>query len=183
MATLSANRIPVSAGPAYGLAWNPDGIRIAMTGYKDVHVWDSTTSDSGTTLSDGHGSFIWGVSWSPDGRFLASAGENGRVVIWDMDATESVATLITGWAFSVSWSPDGQTLAIGTSDGSIQFWETDTYTQQAVFTGSPSLLLSLDWSPDGTQIAGGQWDGNIRIWMLLLAMQSMYYGKVVVGRM
>src|SRR5207253_8534761 len=52
------------------------------------------------------------VSFSPDGKWLASSGFDSDVSIWDLN-TGKLAKKIPGTALKVAFSPDGKWLAIG----------------------------------------------------------------------
>jgi WD40 repeat protein len=72
----------VSAVGVVGVAWSPDGKRIAA-GDADgmVYVWDATTGKLLVTYS-GHNDVVWDVEWSPDGREIASASQDGTAQVW-----------------------------------------------------------------------------------------------------
>jgi len=64
------------------------------------------------------------VVYSPDGTWLASAGNDGTVRLWDSMTGESTAVL-TGHADRVNAlavSPDGDWLATVVPGGEIQVW-------------------------------------------------------------
>ncbi len=69
------------------------------------------------------------VSFTPDGHTLATAGADGRVILWD--TTDPAAprqldvplTGHTGGAYAVSFTPDGHTLATAGADGRVILWD------------------------------------------------------------
>src|SRR5690606_32617204 len=65
-----------------GLAWSPDGLRLASIGLNGRgDVWDM--EDGREVLTFRHGNVGESVAWSPDGGYLASAGRGGAVRVWD----------------------------------------------------------------------------------------------------
>lgn len=146
-------------GPIYSLTYSPEGDKLAAAGYKLVKIWDASALHELGSL-EGHASFVWGVDWSPDGQYLASASQDGTVQLWDANTFENIGELRTGWAFSVDWSPDSLFLAAGTQAGPVQIWEMENMAQVQEFAGT-SPVISLAWKPDGELIAQGLLDGKI----------------------
>lgn len=70
------------AGEVYGIAYAPDGSRIATAGRDALRLWEA---DSGEEIIElrGHRSFVWSASFSPDGARLVSGSGDGTVRIWD----------------------------------------------------------------------------------------------------
>ena len=74
---------------ANSLAWSPDSKRIASaSGYypsgttdNTVQVWDATTGDH-PYIYNGHSGPVTGVTWSPDGKYLASSSADKTVQVW-----------------------------------------------------------------------------------------------------
>ncbi len=151
-------------GPVYGLSVSPDARFLATADYDTIHIWDLASLEE-TRALEGHGSFVWGLAWSPDGSEIASASQDGTVALWNAADGSRKTVLNTGWAFSVSWSPDGKLLAVGGYGGSVQLWDpvsgTRTYSWNS---GSRSPVICCGWSPDGRRLAAGKLNGLIEIW-------------------
>ena len=66
-----------------GVAFSPDGTKIANGGVKTVDVWDA---ESGRRISKlkGHTERVATVAFSPDSRKIASGGEDMTVRVWDV---------------------------------------------------------------------------------------------------
>jgi WD40 repeat protein len=73
----------------------------------------------------GHQDWVYSVSFSPDGKFLASGSWDETVKVWEVGSWREVATLRghQDWVYSVSFSPDGKFLASGSRDKTVKVWE------------------------------------------------------------
>jgi len=67
-----------------------------------------------------HQQTVHSVTWSPDGKMLASGASDARVLIWDLNGTVQARKEQAGMVRSVAWSPDGQQLAVGAAN-EVQF--------------------------------------------------------------
>ncbi|MEM7066531.1 MAG: TIR domain-containing protein [Cyanobacteria bacterium P01_B01_bin.77] len=114
----------------------------------------------------GHSKTVWDVSFSPDGKTIASASSDGTIKLWNL-AGENLKTLEdhSSYVNSVSFSPDGQTLASASGDGTIKLW---TLQGEELMTleGHNNSVNSVSFSPDGQTLASASSDGTIKLWTL-----------------
>jgi WD40 repeat protein len=79
-------------------------------------------------LLAGHKNTIRTLAWSPDGRLLASAGDDARILLWD-PATGACTAELEGHRRTVralAFGPDGATLLSGADDGAVLLWDVES---------------------------------------------------------
>jgi len=114
----------------------------------------------------GHTNYVNYVTFSPDGRTLASGSSDNSVKLWDVANGKLLRTLTgpTSRVWSAAFSPDGRTLASASFDHTIMLWDTANNQLLRTLTIDHGAVFSAAFSPDGRTLASGSGDWIIRLW-------------------
>ncbi|KAG0274928.1 hypothetical protein BGZ96_004013 [Linnemannia gamsii] len=114
----------------------------------------------------GHTGNVKSVVFSPCGKQIASAGDDGTVRLWDSETRESLFVLKghTKPILSVKYSPDGRQLISGSEDQTVRVWNTQSGELDHVLRPSLGYVLCLAYSPDGRWVASGHKKGVLQLW-------------------
>ncbi len=160
------------AQPPYIYTLTQDKVAIGVNNGL-IEIWDTV---SGTMLSapNAHAdlegnNFITALSFSPDGKLLASGSNDATVNLWRTDTGKEVTKLTnhhSSWITTLAFSPDGKFLASGSKDTTVQLWQIPTGTGETLttFTAHIGDIATLAFSPDSNTLATGSLDGTVRFW-------------------
>ncbi|KAF3886718.1 MULTISPECIES: WD40 repeat domain-containing protein [Nostocales] len=115
---------------------------------------------------EGHSAIVYSVSFSPDGKIIASTSGDRTVKLWSKNG-QLLRTLKGhgGDVYSVSFSPDGQLLASASADNTIKLWSLDGK-QLKTLRGHSGNVYSVSFSPDGRLLASASGDNTVKLWSL-----------------
>ncbi|WP_043999549.1 nSTAND1 domain-containing NTPase, partial [Microcystis aeruginosa] len=90
----------------------------------------------------GHNDGVWSVSFSSDGKTLATGSEDKTIKLWNVETGQEIRTLKGHDWFvnSVSFSPDGKTLVSGSGDNTIKLWNVETGQEIRTLKGHDSAV-------------------------------------------
>lgn len=129
-----------------------------------------------TSTIEGHADAVIAVSFSPDGRYLASGSGDTTVRFWDI-YTETPQFTCKGhrhWILCIAWSSDGKKLASGCKNSQICVWDPSTGNQIGkMLSGHKQWITWLAWKPlhldpECRFLASASKDATVRIWDTLM---------------
>jgi WD40 repeat protein len=148
-------------------------LQLVLTSCGDSQVTSSSITPTpphvsipiGTTLLTykRHTSDIQAISWSPDGKRIATVGNDGNLQVWDaMNGLTYIAQ--RGADLTVAWSPDGKRIAYG---GFSEVNIVDAMTGSHILTyqgqSKVDFFRIVVWSPDGKRIAVGSNEKTVQV--------------------
>jgi WD40 repeat protein len=163
----SGQHDPDAAASITSIAWSPTGLLVATAdGFGKVILRDARTGQpSGQPLQQDRQS-IPKMSFSPDGRWLATASQDKSLRVWDTVTRQLLfRRQMSESVEDVSFSPSGRYLLTtslsGEQEGEARIWDVGT----GLMVG-PKLasVRQATWSPDGRTIVTAGSDRMIKVW-------------------
>jgi len=151
---------------------SPNALVSRPASIKGVRSW--TIETRGPRGTDNHGVGL-GIAYSPNGRQLATAGEDAPIRVWDPDDGQLLRAFV-GHAERVNglaYSPDGKTLASGSSDGTLRLWDAESAQLLHILERHAGMVHALAWSPDGKTLASSDACGSVWLWDVAMGAAIM----------
>jgi WD40 repeat protein/uncharacterized caspase-like protein len=111
-----------------------------------------------------HSQQVNAVSFSPDGKFIASASDDNTIKLWNL-AGKLITTITTnqGSITDIAFSPDSQFIVSASTDKTVKLYAINGKLIQT-FTGHTDIVTDVAFSPNGKIIASASRDKTVKLW-------------------
>jgi len=160
--------IGAHSNAVYRLAFSPDGSRLATASYDGSIGLFDVVSGKGSIVP-AHKGHVDSVVFDGSGKQLLSAGEDGRLLLWNDDDLKQAPREIGQTQDSLMWaalSPDGRQVAAVGRDQVVQLFDTEQAAPPRPLVGHEQAVFRAIYSPDGHQLATVSSDMTVRLWDL-----------------
>ena len=156
------------------LTWQPDGSSIAVGWAEEfpgdeqdrwIMLWDPQTGVVMANLQ-AHSGRIMDLAWAPDGSYLASAGTEKIVLLWDF-ATQQVGpalNIVTSHAKYLRWSLSTATLFMGLDRNEFGTWSPTEGYESSLIPNHFQPIRDLAWSHDQQTLSSLDNIGQVILW-------------------
>ena len=157
--------------PLSGVAFSPDGKKLAVGGLDEVLLWDLAAGKLAKRIGAAEiGSMVQAVLFSKDGKSLIEAEGTpyaaGGVKVFDLQSGQAAMNFQEpkGAVFCLDLSPDGTLLAAGCSDTAAYVWSLPEKKLVATLKGHALAVSSVSFAPDGKHLATASLDKTVQVW-------------------
>jgi WD40 repeat protein/energy-coupling factor transporter ATP-binding protein EcfA2 len=114
----------------------------------------------------GHSGPVYSISFSADGKRLATASADQTAKVWNADSGKDLLTLRghTGAVRIVAFSSDGRRLATASYDGTAKVWDAESGRELLTLRGHSGPVYSISFSTNGKRLATASADQTAKVW-------------------
>ena len=168
-------KLPGQTGQVTVLAFSRDGKQLAVASGSagvvgEVRLYAFPTAglpgEKPEHVIPAHKDLVLNLTFSPDGKLLATCGYDRLIKLWEVSTGKEVRTLKdhSDAIYGISFSPDGKLLASAAADRAVKVWDVATGRRLYTLGESTDWVYATAWSPDGKHLAAGGVDKSIRVW-------------------
>ena len=155
------------------IALSPDGRYLAAAGHTGINgakvhpvrLYDLQTGEI-VRLFSGHREPVLSVTFSGDGRFLASAGMDDSAIVWRVSDGRRLKQVRhpAGDINVVRLTHAGDRMFTGGDDSQVRLWRVRDGRLLATMKGHEKLVRDIALTPDGKSVITSATGGGIRVW-------------------
>lgn len=153
----------VAAGfqDSYIKLWSLDGKPLKSVLKRDRHK-----PQENTRKLIGHSGPVYGVSFSPDNKYLLSCSEDKTVRLWSLDTYTALVSYKghTQPVWDVKFSPLGHYFVTASHDQTARLWATDHIYPLRIFAGHINDVDCVEFHPNSNYVFTGSSDKTCRMW-------------------
>ena len=113
----------------------------------------------------GHTKHVRAVVFEPQGKWLATAGDDKRIMLWSILTGEQIRQWeVADEVNALAISPDGTLLASGGNDKNISLWKSENGQLERTFEGHSGNISDLAFNATGEWLASASYDTTARLW-------------------
>ncbi|MEM1347564.1 MAG: WD40 repeat domain-containing protein, partial [Myxococcota bacterium] len=152
----------------------PDGATAATSSRdRSLSIWrpDDPVVPEGQgnawrTFEDSQGE-IWAMSFSEDGRYLATGGIDNGVYFWDLKAKTALRAVRhdhEGWIGALAWSKDERVIASASWDNTIGLFRANDLNPLFGFEQHTDYVVQVLFVPDSPYLISASYDRTVAVW-------------------
>ena len=136
---------------------------------REEEEWKEGDADHSFCTLEGHSKYVRSVAFSPDGKYVATGGDDKTIKLWEVSTKKVIKTLKghVGEVTAVAFSPDGKYIVSGDNkeDSALKLWEVSSGREVRSLEGQLAVY-SLTFSLDGKHVISGglSHDETIKLW-------------------
>ncbi|RLV95544.1 Transcription initiation factor TFIID subunit 5 [Spathaspora sp. JA1] len=155
-----SNMVAAGFHDSYIKLWSLDGKPLKSVFKKDRHRHENVRK------LIGHSGPVYGVSFSPDNKFLLSCSEDKTVRLWSLDTYTALASYKghNQPIWDVKFSPLGHYFVTASHDQTARLWATDHIYPLRIFAGHINDVDCVEFHPNSNYVFTGSSDKTCRMW-------------------